>query len=61
MTPREIYTTIYQIMKCRLRIVNPTMTQDRASRIANKFAVKHTWEFYTEPSKLNEFTNRNNT
>ena len=59
MTPLETYTAIYNTLKHRLLTINTLMSKDKASRIANKFAVKHTWEFYNEPYKLKEFTGEN--
>lgn len=58
MTPLEVYTIIYNTLKYRLLTINTLMSNDSASRIANKFAVKHTWEFYNEPHKLKEFTGK---
>ena len=56
MTPIEVYNTIYTTLKTRLLTLNPTISKDKASRLSNKFAVKHTWEFYNNSYLLNEFT-----
>lgn len=56
MTPLEIYNTIYTTHKVRILTINPTVSEDKASRLSNKFAVKHTWEFYTQPHKFTDFT-----
>lgn len=59
MTPLEVYTIIYNTLKHRLLTINTLMSNDNASRVANKFAVKHTWEFYNDHCKFKEFTGRN--
>lgn len=56
MTAMEVYNLIYSTLKTRLLVLNPTMPKDKASRLSNKFAVKHTWEFYNNSHLLNEFT-----
>ena len=46
-TPLEVYNAIYKVLKVMLAQLYPTMSEDKISRAANKFAVKHTWNFYT--------------
>jgi len=45
LTQREIYNKIYNN---KLREFTITGSVDKASRLANVFAVKYTWEFFNE-------------
>ena len=56
MTPIEIYNTIYATHKARILTINLTISEDKASRLANKFAVKNTWSFYNQPNLLYMYT-----
>lgn len=45
LTQRKIYNNIYN---SKLREFTITRSAEKASRLANMFAVKHTWELFNE-------------
>ena len=53
-TPIQIYKDLYSIIKSKLKEAYPNESEDKLSRQANIFAVKNTWNFYTNPDKLKE-------
>ena len=54
-TPVQIYKDLYLITKSKLKKAHPNESEDKLSRQANIFAVKNTWNFYTNPSKYNQY------
>ena len=54
-TPAQIYKDLYLIIKSKLKAAYPNESEDKLSRQANIFAVKNTWNFYTNPSKYNQY------
>lgn len=54
LTPVQIYKDLYSITKSKLKHTNPNESEDKLSRQANIFAVKNTWNLYTNPDKLKE-------
>lgn len=55
-TPVQIYKDLYSITKSKLREAHPNESEDKLGRQANIFAVKNTWNFYTNPSRYNQYT-----
>ena len=58
-TIHDLYNELYNGYKQALINMNPKITYDRASRIANRFAVKNTWYLfhYKNPVDAFKFTN----
>lgn len=57
-TPVQIYKDLYSITKSKLKEAHPNESEDKLSRQANIFAVKNTWNFYTNPNKLKELKSK---
>ena len=57
-TPIQIYKDLYLITKSKLKEAHPNESEDKLSRQANIFAVKNTWNFYTNPDKLKELKSK---
>ena len=57
-TPAQIYKDLYSITKYKLKQINPNESDDKLSRQANIFAIKNTWNFYTNPDKLKELKSK---
>ena len=45
LTQREIYNNLYTKKMFEMKL---TQTKDKASRLANMYAVKYTWEFFND-------------
>ena len=54
-TPVQIYKDLYLITKSKLKKAHPNESEDKLSRQANIFAVKNTWNFYTNHSRYNQY------
>ena len=57
-TPIQVYKDLYSIIKSKLKEAYPNESEDKLSRQANIFAVKNTWNFYTNPNKLKELKSK---
>ena len=57
-TPIQVSKDLYSIIKSKLKEAYPNESEDKLSRQANIFAVKNTWNFYTNPNKLKELKSK---
>ena len=53
MTPMEVYKLLYRVYKTMW--IKLSLNEDASSRMANKLAVKFTWEAFNNQSSLDDW------